>query len=105
MGGQPIIADVETLHKAATDIRSTRGDVEGDLRTLWGTVDDLAIAWKGAASGGFQQLMQRWDGDVKKLLQAMGDIADLLDKSATTHQVNDENSNSMMQKFGGALNP
>jgi len=103
--GQPIKADVETLHKAATDIRSTRTDVEGDLRQLWDAADDLAIAWKGAASQGFQQLMDRWNGDVKNLLTAMGDIADLLDKSAVSHQVNDENNNAMMQKFGGALNP
>ena len=103
--GQPISIDAETLHRAATDVRSTRTDVEGDLRSLWGTVDDLAIAWKGQASTGFQQLMQRWDGDVKRLLTAMSDIADLLDKTGTTHTVNDEQQNTMMSKFNGALNP
>jgi early secretory antigenic target protein ESAT-6 len=102
---EQIQLDAATLHKAATDVRTTRGEVNGDLGRLWNTVDDLAIAWQGEASAGFQQLMNRWNDDVKKLLTAMDDIADLLDKSGTQHEVNDQEQSQMMNRYNSALNP
>lgn len=102
---EQIEVDAATLHQAAGDVRSTRGEVDGDLAKLWNTVDDLAMAWKGDASSGFQQLMNRWNEDVKKLLTAMDDIADLLDKSGTQHEVNEQEQSQMMSRFNSALNP
>jgi WXG100 family type VII secretion target len=101
----PFEVDHSTLHTAANDVRTTRTEVDGELKKLWGVVDDLAIAWKGQASGGFQNLMQRWNDDVKTLETAMDDIANLLDKSATQHQANDEQQQQMLDKFHSALNP
>jgi WXG100 family type VII secretion target len=100
----PIEVDHATLHTAANDVRTTRSEVDGELKKLWAVVDDLAIAWKGQASVGFQSLMDRWNSDVKKLTSAMDDIADLLDKSGTQHQVNDEQQQAMLDKFHSALN-
>ena len=108
--------EAATLHTAASDVRSTRSEVDGELKKLWNVVDDLAIAWKGQASTGFQSLMTRWNEDTvkfaqlntdekDKLLTAMDNIADLLDKSGTTHQVNDEEQQQMLDKFHSALNP
>ena len=97
--------EASTLHTAANDVRSTRSEVDGELKKLLGVVDDLAIAWKGQASGGFQMLMKRWNKDAGLLLTAMDNIADLLDKSGTTHQVNDEEQQQMLDKFHSALNP
>ena len=68
-------------------------------------VDDLAIAWQGQASSGFQQLMTRWNEDTSRLQEALSNIADLLDKSGTTHQVTDEEQQQMLDKFHSALNP
>jgi WXG100 family type VII secretion target len=97
--------DHATLHTAANDVRTTRDEVDGEMKKLWNVVDDLAIAWQGKASTGFQSLMTRWDEDVKQLQKALSDIADLLDKSGTTHQVNDEEQQQMLDKFHSALNP
>jgi WXG100 family type VII secretion target len=94
-----------SLHRAASDVRSTRSEVDAELRKLWGVVDDLAIAWKGQASAGFQQLMTRWNEDTGKLLSAMDSIADLLDQSGTTHTVNDQEQQQMLDRFHAALNP
>ncbi len=98
-------AEVATLHQAASDTRSTRTEIDGDLRKLWGVVDNLAMAWKGAASTGFQDLMQRWNEDNTKLLKALDDIADLLDHTGTATQVNDEEQQQMLSRFHSALNP
>jgi len=96
--------DHATLRAAAKDVQGTRNDVANKLTQLRGVTNDLVASWKGDASGGFSQVMQRWDTDVQKLLTALGDIADLLDKSATTHQVNEEHQAQAMNKYGAALN-
>lgn len=97
--------DYATLHKAATDVRSTQGEVEGDLRQLASLAEELGSAWRGQAATGFQSLMTRFNEDAGKLQQALGDIADLLDKQANAHQHTDEEQNTLMNKFGSALNP
>lgn len=101
----PFSVDHATLHAAANDVRSTRSEVDGELKKLWGVVDELAVAWRGQASSGFQTLMQRWNEETAKLLEAMSNIADLLDKSGTAHQVTDEQQQEMLSKFHAALNP
>jgi WXG100 family type VII secretion target len=101
----PFEVDHATLHTAANDVRSTRSEVDGELKKLWNVVDDLAIAWQGSASTGFQNLMNQWNQDTEKLQQALDSIAELLDKSGTTHQVNDEEQQQMLDKFHSALHP
>jgi WXG100 family type VII secretion target len=97
--------DYATLHKAASDVRSTRSEVEGDLKRLSGLAEELGGQWRGSAATGFTSLMSRFNQDALKLQQALGDIADLLDKGANTHQHNDEEQSQMMNKFNSVLNP
>jgi len=99
----PIQVDYATLHAAAGNVRSTRSEVDGELRKLLGVVDDLAAAWQGQASSGFQNLMHRWNTDSQKLLTALGDIADLLDKAGTRHSTNDAEQQQMFGRYDSAL--
>jgi WXG100 family type VII secretion target len=105
MGNGPMQVDHATLHTAANDVRSTRDEIQGDLNKLESLVQqDLANAWQGTAAKSFHQLMERWHADSKTLMQAMNDIADMLDKSGTQHQTNDENQQQMLDKIHSALN-
>src|SRR5262245_4523829 len=104
-GQGPIEIDHATLHTAANDVRAVRSEVDTELKKLWNVVDDLAIAWKGQASAGFQSLITRWDGDVKNLLTAMDNIASMLDTSGTRHQVNDEEQQQVLDRIHATLNP
>jgi WXG100 family type VII secretion target len=101
---QPTRVDAATMHAAAKDVRATHETVNGKLTDLRGAIDDLVAAWKGDASAGFTQVMTRWDQDSVKLLTALSDIADLLDKGANTHQANEEQQAAMMNKYGNSLN-
>lgn len=92
------------MHAAAKDVRATHDTVNGKLSDLRGAIDDLVAAWKGDASAGFVKVMHRWDQDTAKLLRALNDISDLLDKSANTHQANEEQQAAMMNKYGSQLN-
>ena len=100
-----ITVDYATLHKAANDTRSTRTEVEGDLRRLSSLAEELGGQWSGSAGTGFQGLMTRFNEDALKLQQALGEIADLLDKEANAHQQNDEQQGQMINKFSSVLNP
>lgn len=100
-----ITVDYATLHQAAGDVRSTRTEVDGELKKLQGAVDMLAGAWQGAGGASFQTLMARWREDTNKLLTAMNNIADMLDESGTAAQVTDEEQQQMMNQFTSALNP
>ena len=103
MTGGPIQVDYATLHKAAADVRSTRHDVDGELKKLLGTAEELQGAWEGAAALQFQGLIRRWNDDSTKLLNALSEIADLLDKAARQHQATDEQSQQMFGKYDNAL--
>ena len=96
--------DHASLRVAANEVMNAHKDTETNLSQLRGVVDDLALAWKGQASGGFQQLMTRWDTDAKSLLTALSDIATLLGSSADTHQSNDEEQAQTINKYTSALN-
>lgn len=97
--------DQQTLHAAANDVRSTRQDVDGDLNRLRGVIDQLAGTWRGGAAISFQNLMQRWNEDTRKLLVALDGIGELLDQSGTQHQVTDEAQQAAMNRIQSALNP
>jgi WXG100 family type VII secretion target len=97
--------DYATLHKAATDVRSTQSEVEGDLRRLASLAEELGGSWRGQAATGFHGLMTRFNDDAQKLQKALADIADLLDKEANAHQQNDEEQSQMINKFSSVLNP
>src|SRR5690606_21448569 len=96
--------DQATLHAAANDVRSTRADVDGDLRRLRGVVDQLAAAWSGQAAVSFQGLMQRWDEDTARALAALDYIADLVDRSAAEQRATDEAQQAAMSRIQSALN-
>lgn len=99
------VVDYATLHKAAGDTRATQSEVEADLRKLSSLAEELGSSWRGQAASGFHSLMTRFNEDGVKLQQALGEIADLLDKQANAHQQNDEQQNQMINKFDAALNP
>lgn len=99
----PFTVDHATLHNAANDVRNTRSEVDGELKKLSGLVGEIGSQWQGQAATAFQQLGQRWGEDTNKLLQALSDIADLLDKSGTQHSVNDEEQQSSMNSIMNAL--
>ncbi|GIG60650.1 hypothetical protein Lfu02_50220 [Longispora fulva] len=95
-----------TLHSGATDVRDVRTEVDGLLGRLKGVVvEDLSGAWKGNAAGAFQTLMQRWDDDARKLLTALSDIADLLDKAGAQHHANEERNTQIVDAIHQALSP
>jgi ESAT-6 family protein len=101
-GGTEI--DDATLHAAANDCRSAQESVKGEAGKVRNAKETVGARWKGNASTTFQNVIDAWLGDSNKLLEALNGISDLLDKTGTTHRQNEEEQDSMFNKFNSAIN-
>jgi WXG100 family type VII secretion target len=101
-GGTEI--DDATLHAAANDCRSAQESVTGEAGKVRNAKETVGARWHGTASNTFQNVIDAWLQDSNKLLEALGGISDLLDKTGTTHRTNEENQESMFGKFNSAIN-
>jgi 6 kDa early secretory antigenic target len=102
--GRSLEVDHATLRQVANDIRSAEEDIQGLLGTVRGAAETLGSSWTGQAASAFTNLMVRWDGDTKKLVGAMSDIAGLLDKAANAHQMTDEASMQALGRIDSGVN-
>jgi WXG100 family type VII secretion target len=96
--------DDATLHAAANDCRSAQEAVTSEARKVSQAKETVAARWRGDASNMFQNVIDAWLGDANKLLEALGAISDLLDKTGTANRSNEENQNQMFGKFNSAIN-
>ncbi|GAA3841742.1 WXG100 family type VII secretion target [Saccharothrix violaceirubra] len=94
----------EELVGAATDIVSTDEHVQGILRSLRGTVDTVGASWKGQAATAFQNLINRFDEDARKLQEALRAIAEQMSGSADIYRRQEEEQNQSMGGLLGRLN-
>lgn len=101
MAGQEL--DADTAHQAATDTLNTRESVDGNLSTLRNLMEDLAAAWTGAAGTSLQNTMVTWDQKAALLLDALSDIAENLDASATASTEQDADDASALGAYGNEL--
>jgi WXG100 family type VII secretion target len=101
-GGTEI--DAQTLHAAANDCRSAQESVTGEAGKVRNAKETVAARWRGQASTTFQNVIDAWLGDANKLLEALNGISDLLDKTGTAHTTNEEEQDSMFNKFNSAIN-
>ena len=96
--------DHGTLHAAAAQVEKFHDELRDvDLVALRGAAESISTIWKGQAAGAYTAVMQRWDGDVKKLLDAVATIGALLKKTANISQAVDEGQQSAMNKIGADL--
>jgi WXG100 family type VII secretion target len=91
--------DPAVLQKAASQIRQTSDDINGELRSLLSQIEPLAGAWKGAASNAFQELISRWQQDAQKLTAALSAIAESMDSSRANYSQSEETNASAISKI------
>ncbi len=96
--------EAATLHQAAKDVRAARGDVSVDVGRVAGEVGQaLEGGWQGAAGTACQTLLRRWTEDAQRVVNALDNIADMLDKSGTAHAAADDQSNSAVNNITAGL--
>jgi WXG100 family type VII secretion target len=103
MAGSTNIDDA-TLHAAANDCRSAMELVTGEAKKVAASKQEVAATWQGAASMTFQRVLDEWDAQAGKLLGALSDISDLLDRTGTNARANEEQQDQMFNQFNAAIN-
>ncbi|MFC3491781.1 WXG100 family type VII secretion target [Glycomyces rhizosphaerae] len=98
-----VAMDTETVAQAATDTVNAKLEVDGNLASLKALCDDLAAGWTGQGATAFANVMQAWDAEAAKLLDALQDIADSLDSSAAQQAEQDAASQSDFSAYDGEL--
>ena len=87
--------DFTNMHK---DVVSVKESVEGELSALWNTIVGLQSLWTGPAAKAFHTMMEKFDGDAKKLNTALEAIAEQLKAAGSTYS---ESEASQSDVFGG----
>jgi len=98
-----VAMDTETVAQAATDTVNAKLSVDGNLDRLKALCDELAASWSGQGAAAFANVMQAWDAEAAKLLDALQDIADSLDASSAAQAEQDAASSSDFGAFDGEL--
>lgn len=98
-----VAMDTETVAQGATDTVNAKLSVDGNLDRLKALCDELAASWTGAGATAFNQVMQQWDAESAKLLEALQEIADQLDSSSAAQAEMDADSQSDFSNFDGDL--
>jgi WXG100 family type VII secretion target len=93
----------ETVEQAAIDTMNAKLEVDGNLQSLKGLCDNLAASWGGAGAAAFQEVMLVWDQEASDLLEALQNIADMLDASAAATVEQDLDSQNDFASFDAEL--
>ena len=88
----------QELSNASNTLRSTEGDIRGQLGKLKALVDGLGGTWQGAASGAYNQLYAGWDKSAAQLFESLDGIAQMLGKAATAYE---QTENQLKSGFAG----
>lgn len=84
-------AGSQELMQAAKRMDETNQALQANLKQVEGAAQSVEGAWKGSAAAAFQQLIQRYAADAKKLQDSLQGIKDNIEGTArTTQQTEDE---------------
>ncbi len=91
------------MHSASQHVHDVVGQIQGQLSALEARLEPLQGAWQGTAAVAFHQLKERWHTDVQKLVGALTDIAEALERTGQTYTTTDEDQQSAITGIGSAL--
>lgn len=84
------------LAKASQSVQQTVQDINQQMSALESAVAPLGSSWQGQAYQAFQQLMDRFQNDGKKLTQALQAIGEAIDANNKNYtQVEESNKSSI----------
>lgn len=96
-------ATAADMAKASQAVQQCVQEIQGEMRSLQSSVEPLGASWQGAAYSAFQQLMQRFDDDGKKLTQALDAIGQAINANNNNYQATEEQNTSTISKLLSGL--
>lgn len=98
-----IESDPATIQAAARDVSTATQTAETHLGDLRKEVSHLQPAWQGLAGGTFQNVMERYDEQSKRLVDALSAIGDLLQQQGVSIEAIEEEEQAAINRYAGPL--
>jgi WXG100 family type VII secretion target len=96
-------ASLDVMAQAAAHVGTVNEEIAALLATLLAQLEPIASTWKGAASGAFQNLHQRWNADARKLNAALGGIAESLAGTHRRYSAAEESTTAAVNRVAGLI--
>jgi len=96
-------ATLDVMAQAAAHVGTVNEEIAALLATLLAQLEPIASTWKGAASGAFQNLHQRWNADARKLNAALGGIAESLSGIHRRYSAAEESNTTAVNRVAGLI--
>lgn len=76
-------AEFDRIHKSLTEVK---GELDGNVNSLEGEMQDVLSTWKGGGADAFRALMEQVDEKGRNLNTALQGIADLLEQAGAKYE-------------------
>ncbi len=100
MAGKGVTTDAALMAKTSQEVDGAADRLTSMFNKLMDELTPLQSAWVGAGGSSFQQVRERFDGDVATLNVALRSIAEAVASSGRDYSVGDEEMKSEMQHAG-----
>lgn len=101
MGGYG--GNIDHMAQLSKDIATVEQEVSGSVAKLASDLAPLETSWTGQAATAFHQLMERFQGDAKKLNQALQEISQQMQAASGTYLQQEEEQKSSISGIAGRL--
>lgn len=95
-----ITTDAALMSKTAQDVDSAADRLTSMFNKLMDELTPLQTAWVGAGGSSFQQVRDRFDGDVANLNVALRSIASAVASAGHDYSLSDDEVRNEMQQAG-----
>jgi WXG100 family type VII secretion target len=96
--------DRSLMAKAATQVDTAVGDIQGLQGRLSGAHDTMMAGWQGSAASAFTNAFAEFNADFTKVITALNNLGDKLRASGVNYNTVEEANQSSSNKIISALN-
>ncbi|MEU8570164.1 WXG100 family type VII secretion target [Streptomyces pathocidini] len=99
MAGQQFTMTEEEMVAFSGRISSVNSSIQGEIRRLQTTVDNVTSGWKGGAATAYNNLQSQVNQDANKINQILMDIKEAIDQSTKAYSASEEEQRSSIQNI------
>ncbi|HCT80331.1 MAG TPA: WXG100 family type VII secretion target [Micromonosporaceae bacterium] len=97
-------AEAAVMESAAGKFESVNESLQGMLTRLMNELQALQSAWQGAGGKSFEQVKQAYEGNQKKLSEALRETATAIRTSGKQYTATDEDARAMVGGINTSVN-
>lgn len=91
------------LKQGAQAVSQSRGELQGELKSLEGKLASIGASWTGQGAVAFNQLMTRWREDASKMVGALDEFERNLTDSGASYDTSDDQQSTGLNALTARL--